>query len=97
MNARATTDSPRRTTGRPSTYAERLGAHAQTAVLTARLGSVLIDSGEAERGERLLRDVLEQGHGARNEAMPAARLFLAMWLGRTGRLAEARAQMAPDA
>jgi predicted ATPase len=75
------------------TNAERLGARAQTAVLTARLGSVLIDSGEAERGERMLRDVLEQGHGARNEAMPAARLFLAMWLGRTGRLAEARSQM----
>ncbi|MGX1913443.1 AfsR/SARP family transcriptional regulator [Streptomyces phaeochromogenes] len=76
------------------TYAERLGAHAQTAILTTRLGSVLIDLGEAERGERLLRDVLEQGYGARNEAMPAARLFLAMWLGRTGRLAEARTQMA---
>ncbi|MEU9898183.1 AfsR/SARP family transcriptional regulator [Streptomyces phaeochromogenes] len=76
------------------TYAEHLGAHAQTAILTTRLGSVLIDLGEAERGERLLRDVLEQGYGARNEAMPAARLFLAMWLGRTGRLAEARTQMA---
>ncbi|MFF5008605.1 BTAD domain-containing putative transcriptional regulator [Streptomyces phaeochromogenes] len=75
------------------THAERLGARAQTAILTTRLGSVLIDSGEAERGERMLRDVLEQGHGARNEAMPAARLFLAMWLGRTGRLAEARSQM----
>ncbi|WP_327398444.1 AfsR/SARP family transcriptional regulator [Streptomyces phaeochromogenes] len=75
------------------THAERLGARAQTAILTTRLGSVLIDSGEAERGERMLRDVLEQGHGARNEAMPAARLFLAMWLGRTGRLAEARTQM----
>ncbi|WP_405958630.1 AfsR/SARP family transcriptional regulator [Streptomyces phaeochromogenes] len=75
------------------THAERLGARAQTAILTTRLGSVLIDSGEAERGERMLRDVLEKGHGARNEAMPAARLFLAMWLGRTGRLAEARTQM----
>ncbi|MGW3423800.1 AfsR/SARP family transcriptional regulator [Streptomyces phaeochromogenes] len=75
------------------THAEHLGAHAQTAILTTRLGGVLIDSGETERGERLLRDVLEQGHGARNEAMPAARLFLAMWLGRTGRLAEARTQM----
>ncbi|MFD3381161.1 MULTISPECIES: BTAD domain-containing putative transcriptional regulator [unclassified Streptomyces] len=76
------------------THADRLGARAQTAILTARLGGVLIDSGETERGERLLRDVLEQGFGARNEAMPAARLFLATWLGRTGRLAEARTQMA---
>ncbi|MCZ4516428.1 BTAD domain-containing putative transcriptional regulator, partial [Streptomyces sp. ActVer] len=75
------------------THAEHLGARAQTAILTTRLGGVLIDSGEAERGERMLRDVLEQGHGARNEAMPAARLFLATWLGRTGRLAEARIQM----
>ncbi|MEU9959207.1 BTAD domain-containing putative transcriptional regulator [Streptomyces sp. NPDC050982] len=75
------------------THAEHLGARAQTAILTTRLGSVLIDSGEAERGERLLRDVLEKGYGARNEAMPAARLFLAMWLGRTGWLAEARTQM----
>lgn len=75
------------------THADRLGARAQTAILTTRLGSVLIDSGETERGEGLLRDVLEQGYGARNEAMPAARLFLAAWLGRTGRLAEARTQM----
>ncbi|MGW3935641.1 AfsR/SARP family transcriptional regulator [Streptomyces phaeochromogenes] len=79
--------------GAAISHAERLGARAQTAILTTRLGSVLIDSGEAERGERMLRDVLEKGHGARNEAMPAARLFLAMWLGRTGRLAEARTQM----
>ncbi|MGP4051074.1 BTAD domain-containing putative transcriptional regulator [Streptomyces sp. 2A115] len=75
------------------THAERLGARAQMAVLGARLGSVLVDSGETERGERMLRDVLEQGHGTLNEGMPAARLFLAMWLGRSGRVAEAREQM----
>jgi predicted ATPase/DNA-binding SARP family transcriptional activator/tetratricopeptide (TPR) repeat protein len=75
------------------THAERLGARAQMAVLGARLGSVLIDSGEIERGERMLHEVLEQGHGRVNEAMPAARLFLAMWLGRTGRIAEAREQL----
>ncbi|PSM41311.1 AfsR family transcriptional regulator [Streptomyces dioscori] len=74
-------------------HAERLGARAQMAILTTRLGSVLIDAGETGRGERLLREVLEQGDGAQNEAMPGARLFLAMWLGRTGRVAEARAQM----
>ncbi|MDX6363666.1 MAG: hypothetical protein QOC85_2676, partial [Streptomyces sp.] len=74
-------------------YAEQLGAHTQTAVLSARLGSVLIESGEPERGERMLRDVLAEGHGAVNEAMPASRLFLAMWLGRTDRIAEAREQM----
>lgn len=75
------------------TYAERLGAHAQTAVLSARLGSVLIESGETERGERMLREVLARGEGTYNEAMPASRLFLSMWLGRSGRIAEAREQM----
>ncbi|MFH8465902.1 AfsR/SARP family transcriptional regulator [Streptomyces sp. NPDC017991] len=74
-------------------HAERLGARAQMAILSTRLGSVLIDAGETGRGERLLRGVLEQGDGAHNEAMPGARLFLAMWLGRTGRVAEARVQM----
>ncbi|MGW7042377.1 AfsR/SARP family transcriptional regulator [Streptomyces avermitilis] len=75
------------------TYAERLGAHAQAAVLGARLGSVLIDAGQGERGERLLREVLDEGQGMVSEAMPAARLFLAIRLGRTGRLAEAREQL----
>ncbi|MFJ8502907.1 AfsR/SARP family transcriptional regulator [Streptomyces avermitilis] len=75
------------------TYAERLGAHAQTAVLGARLGSVLIDAGQGERGERLLREVLDEGQGMVSEAMPAARLFLAIRLARTGRLAEAREQL----
>ncbi|MFF3482331.1 BTAD domain-containing putative transcriptional regulator [Streptomyces sp. NPDC002701] len=74
-------------------HAERLGARAQTAVLSARLGSVLIDAGQTERGERLLRDVLEQGDGTYSEALPGARLFLAMCLGRTGRISEARAQI----
>ncbi|MFF6998628.1 BTAD domain-containing putative transcriptional regulator [Streptomyces sp. NPDC008313] len=75
------------------TYAERLGARAQTAVLGARLGSVLIDSGETERGERMLREVLAEGRSTPNEALPASRLFLAGWLGRSGRIAEAREQM----
>ncbi|MGX5182168.1 AfsR/SARP family transcriptional regulator [Streptomyces avermitilis] len=75
------------------TYAERLGAHAQVAVLGARLGSVLIDAGQGERGERLLREVLDEAQGMVSEAMPAARLFLAIRLGRTGRLAEAREQL----
>jgi tetratricopeptide (TPR) repeat protein len=75
------------------THAEGLGAHAQTAVLSTRLGGVLIESGDTERGERLLRQVLERGDGAFNEAMPASRLFLSMWLGRSGRVAEAREEM----
>ncbi|MGW1959615.1 AfsR/SARP family transcriptional regulator [Streptomyces sp. NPDC001935] len=74
-------------------YAERLGARAQTAVLSVRLGSMYMELGEAERGERMIRGVLATGHGAHNEAMPAAHLFLATWLGRTGRTDEAREQI----
>ncbi|OXY94272.1 BTAD domain-containing putative transcriptional regulator [Streptomyces diastatochromogenes] len=74
-------------------HAERLGARAQMAVLSARLGSVLMEAGDAERGERMLRDVIANQEGAVNEAMPAARLFLAAWLGLTGRTAEAREQL----
>ncbi|MCH0564978.1 AAA family ATPase, partial [Streptomyces sp. MUM 2J] len=70
--------------------ADRLGARAQTTVLTARLGTALLEAGDAERGEALLRHVVEQRDIAHNEAMPAARLFLAGWLSTTGRTAEAR-------
>ncbi|MFF1275946.1 BTAD domain-containing putative transcriptional regulator [Streptomyces marokkonensis] len=72
---------------------ERLGARAQKALLLARLGSVLLEAGEGERGERMLRDVIDRTRGGHNEAMPAARLFLAGWLGRTGRTTEAREQL----
>ncbi|GHI08187.1 regulator [Streptomyces cellostaticus] len=74
-------------------HAERLGARAQTAVLNARLGNVLMESGDTERGERMLRDVVARQDGVHNEAMPAARLFLACWLGLTDRTAEARDQL----
>ncbi|MEU6670268.1 BTAD domain-containing putative transcriptional regulator [Streptomyces sp. NPDC046727] len=74
-------------------HAERLGARAQVAVLRARLGNVLLESGETERGERMLREVVASQDGTLNEAMPAARLFLACWLGLTDRTEEARAQL----
>ncbi|MER6733828.1 BTAD domain-containing putative transcriptional regulator [Streptomyces puniciscabiei] len=74
-------------------HAERLGARGQMAVLRARLGSVLMEAGDMERGEQLLRDVIASREGSLNEAMPAARLFLACWLGLTGRTAEAREQL----
>ncbi|GAA3788752.1 BTAD domain-containing putative transcriptional regulator [Streptomyces coacervatus] len=73
--------------------AERLGARAQVAVLGARLGSALLEAGEWERGERLLREVIEREDGSGNEAMPAARMFLAGRLAMIGRLAEAREQL----
>ncbi|MFH8803504.1 BTAD domain-containing putative transcriptional regulator [Streptomyces sp. NPDC017936] len=74
-------------------HAERLGARAQLTVLGARLGSALLEAGDEERGERLLREVVERTDGTFDEAMPAARIFLAGWLGTTGRRAEAREQL----
>ncbi|ARP69954.1 AfsR/SARP family transcriptional regulator [Streptomyces pluripotens] len=74
-------------------HARRLGARVQTAVLTARLGGVLLEEGDTERGERLLRDVIASQEGSLNEAMPAARLLLACWLGLTERTSEAREQL----
>ncbi|MFH8974043.1 AfsR/SARP family transcriptional regulator [Streptomyces sp. NPDC017890] len=75
-------------------HAERLGAHAQVDVLGARLGSVLLEAGDTEEGERLLRDVIDRSAGTgHNAAMPAARLFLAGWLGMTDRTAEAGEQL----
>ncbi len=71
-------------------HAEEVGARAQAAVLGARLGSALLEAGEGERGERLLREVIAQREDSHSEAMPAARLFLAGWLGMTGRVPEAR-------
>ncbi|MGX1565331.1 BTAD domain-containing putative transcriptional regulator [Streptomyces sp. NPDC055506] len=71
-------------------HAEGVGARAQAAVLGARLGSTLLEAGEGERGERLLREVIAQREDSHSEAMPAARLFLAVWLGMTGRVPEAR-------
>ncbi|MFD7704500.1 BTAD domain-containing putative transcriptional regulator [Streptomyces caelestis] len=71
-------------------YADRLGARAHAAVLTARLGSALLETDEAERGERLLREVIDDTKGRHTEALPAARLFLTGRLCTTGRTAEAR-------
>ncbi|MEU2771980.1 BTAD domain-containing putative transcriptional regulator [Streptomyces sp. NPDC007162] len=74
-------------------HATRLGAHAQVNVLQARLGTVLLEAGDAEDGERLLREVLDRADGPANEARPAARLFLSNWLMLDGRLTEAREQL----
>ncbi|MBC7271069.1 MAG: AfsR/SARP family transcriptional regulator [Streptomyces sp.] len=73
--------------------ADRIGARAQLAVLTARLGSTLLEAGYGERGERLLREVLDDPKGAAHEALAFARIFLAGWLSTTGRLTEARGQV----
>ncbi|OKJ42768.1 AfsR/SARP family transcriptional regulator [Streptomyces sp. CB01580] len=74
-------------------YAERLGAQSQVSVLRTRYASALTELGRGDEGETILRDVLMEGRHAGHEAIPAARIYLALWLGRTGRTAEAREQL----
>ncbi|WP_254705179.1 ATP-binding protein, partial [Streptomyces lunaelactis] len=74
-------------------YAEQIGAQAQTAVLRSRLAGVLMETGEGERAEALIREVLAEHAGANSEPLAVARMFLALWLGRTGRRQEARAEV----
>ncbi|MFG2208991.1 ATP-binding protein [Streptomyces sp. NPDC048638] len=75
--------------------AEDLGAHGQTQLLRGRLGGVLLEDGQAEAGERLLREILEEGKeaGSGRDAVPFARLTLATHLAVQGRTAEARAEL----
>ncbi|MEU6847984.1 BTAD domain-containing putative transcriptional regulator [Streptomyces sp. NPDC046716] len=75
---------------RAQRVAEEVGAHAQVAILSVRLGNVLIEQGEGERGERMLRDTLDPARKYHNEAWPAARMFLLTRLASTGRTTEAR-------
>ncbi|MFG2571731.1 BTAD domain-containing putative transcriptional regulator [Streptomyces sp. NPDC048481] len=74
-------------------HAERLNARAQAAILAARLGSVLLETEDGERGERILREVIDGPEHVGHEAAPVARLFLVGRLGTTGRRAEAREQL----
>ncbi|MFF8829192.1 BTAD domain-containing putative transcriptional regulator [Streptomyces sp. NPDC015131] len=74
-------------------HAERLGARAQSALLRVRYAGTLNETGRGAEGERILRAVLAEGRSAGHEAVPAARLFLALHLGRTGRTTEARDQL----
>ncbi|WP_235470267.1 ATP-binding protein, partial [Streptomyces platensis] len=76
-------------------HAEDLGAHGQILLLRCRLGGVLIEDGQAEAGERMLREVLAdaaKGSSGR-DTEPFARLSLAMWLTVTGRFQEARVEL----
>ncbi|MFJ3764823.1 BTAD domain-containing putative transcriptional regulator [Streptomyces sp. NPDC090082] len=74
-------------------YAERIGAQSQMALLRARYADMLIETGRREEAERILREVVEGAHGRGHEPMLAARIFLALLLGRTGRTAEARVHL----
>lgn len=73
-------------------YAEKLGALAQVSVLRTRYASALTELDRGAEGEAILREVIADGRHTGHEARPAARLFLALWLGRSGRTAEAREQ-----
>ncbi|APU40057.1 AfsR/SARP family transcriptional regulator [Streptomyces sp. TN58] len=74
-------------------YAERLGAKAQVTVLRVRMAGTLTENGEMAEAERILTEITATVQRFGNEAIPAARMFLAGILGRTGRIAEARAQI----
>nr|WSW69567.1 winged helix-turn-helix domain-containing protein [Streptomyces sp. NBC_00995] len=73
-------------------YAEKLGALAQVSVLRTRYASALTELDRGEEGEAILREVLADARHTGHEARPAARLFLSLWLGRSGRTDEAREQ-----
>ncbi|MFC9298445.1 BTAD domain-containing putative transcriptional regulator [Streptomyces sp. NPDC057011] len=74
-------------------HAERLGAKAQVTVLRVRMAGNLAEDGQMEEAEEILGGVVATVQQFGNEAMPAARMFLAYVLGRTGRIPEARAQI----
>jgi len=53
----------------------------------------MIEAGEGERGERLLRAVIDEASGGNDQSMPFARLILAGRLGMVGRISEGREQL----
>ncbi|MFJ5223791.1 AfsR/SARP family transcriptional regulator [Streptomyces sp. NPDC088400] len=73
--------------------AEGLGAQGQVGVLRARLAMTMFETGQGEQGERILREVLAKARDSGAEVALAGRVFLAVWLGRTGRGDEAREQL----
>ncbi|MFE4366731.1 tetratricopeptide repeat protein [Streptomyces sp. NPDC056835] len=73
-------------------HAEGLGAQSQVFLLRSRLAATMFETGEGEKGESILRELLAEGHDAWHESLPA-RLYLGLWLGSTGREAEAREQL----
>ncbi|MFE9630595.1 BTAD domain-containing putative transcriptional regulator [Streptomyces sp. NPDC006463] len=75
------------------TYAERLGAMAQVTVLRVRMAGTLTEDGRIEEAEQILTEITARLQRYGNEAMPAARMFLAGIFGRTGRIPQARAQL----
>ncbi|MER5973995.1 BTAD domain-containing putative transcriptional regulator [Streptomyces sp. NPDC002055] len=74
-------------------YAQRLGALGQVPLLRTRLGGALIEAGEDETGERMLREALAESRHSGQDATTFAHLQLAVRLGRTGRTDEARGHL----
>ncbi|TFI23395.1 AfsR/SARP family transcriptional regulator [Streptomyces sp. 4R-3d] len=73
--------------------ARMLGADSQVALLHTRLAGVMTERGELDEAEAMLRGLLAQNSRRDYEAEPAARIYLALLLGRRGRVAEAREQL----
>lgn len=73
--------------------ARMLGADSQVALLHTRLAGVMTERGDLDEAEAMLRGLLARNSRRDYEAEPAARIFLALLLGRRGRVAEAREQL----
>ncbi|MFD3524687.1 BTAD domain-containing putative transcriptional regulator [Streptomyces sp. NPDC058653] len=73
--------------------ARLLGAEAQISLLRTRLAGVMMETGDGAEAEATLREILAQTARRDYEAEPAARLYLAIWLGRTGRAGEGRREL----
>ncbi|MFC5172973.1 ATP-binding protein [Streptomyces mutomycini] len=74
-------------------HAQQLGALSQVAVLKTRLAGVLTEPGQDAEAEAVLREVLAEADRHSHMVEPAARMTLAVWLNRTGRTDEARAEL----
>ncbi|MQY11191.1 hypothetical protein SRB5_13050 [Streptomyces sp. RB5] len=70
--------------------AERLGALSQLPMMKARLGAVLVETGDTAEGERLLLVAVADSGRQGGESRHFCRIHLAAHYGRTGRTAEAR-------
>ncbi|MEU0304602.1 BTAD domain-containing putative transcriptional regulator [Streptomyces sp. NPDC006175] len=74
-------------------HAQQLGALSQAAVLKTRLAGVMTEPEQGAEAEALLREVLAEADRHSHMVEPAARMTLAVWLNRTGRTEEARAEL----
>ncbi|WP_274567629.1 AfsR/SARP family transcriptional regulator [Streptomyces spiramyceticus] len=74
-------------------HAGQLGAKEQVALLRVRLAGVMVETGDGEEAEAMLRAVLAEVEHSGHECEPAARIYLAVWLARSGRRDEGREQL----